>query len=276
MTFAGFLLFALFAIACIYLGFALYLLFWQARLVYRPARELSATPSQRGLKFDDVNFESQDHLRLHGWYVPCPSARGVILFCHGNTGNISHRLELLEILNRLHYDVFIFDYRGYGKSEGVPSEQGTYLDALAAWHYLINVREKTAAQIVVLGRSLGGAIAARLAAEVGPRALILESSFRSMPLLASELYPYLPINMLTRLKYPTEQALAGVKCPLLVVHSIDDELIPFHHSQHLFDHFRGETKELLRIRGRHDDGFLHSGLRYESGLRDFLHRYAAN
>ena len=276
MTFSGILFVALLVIACIYLGFALYLLLWQARLVYRPARELSATPSQRGLKFEEVNFASEDRTRLHGWYVPCLSARGVILFCHGNTGNISHRLELLNILNRLHYDVFIFDYRGYGKSDGVPTELGTYQDASAAWNYLINEREKTAAQIVILGRSLGGAIAAWLAAKVDPRALILESSFRSMPLLASELYPYLPIKILTRLKYPTEQALVGVKCPLLIVHSVDDELIPFHHSQHLFDHFCGDTKELIRIRGRHDDGFLHSGLLYESGLRDFLHRYASN
>lgn len=276
MTFSGVLFLALFIIACIYLGFSLYLLVWQARLVYKPVRELSATPSQRGLKFDEVSFESEDRTRLHGWYVPCPSARGVVLFCHGNTGNISHRLELLDILNRLHYDVFIFDYRGYGKSDGLASEQGTYQDALAAWNYLIKVREKTAAQIVIHGRSLGGAIAAWLAAKVSPRALILESSFRSMPLLASELYPYLPIKFLTRLKYPTEQALAGVTCPLLIVHSVDDELIPFHHSQHLFDHFSGHSKELIRIRGRHDDGFLHSGLLYESGLRDFLHRYAAN
>lgn len=275
MTIIGSVLLLLLILLSAYIGFALYLFFWQSRLVYHPDSTITATPDQRGLTFEDITLQTKDGVRLNGWYVPSESARGVVLFCHGNTGNISHRLELLGILHRLHYDTFIFDYRGYGKSEGVPSEQGTYLDVDTAWRYLVEQREWNPARIVILGRSLGGAIAAWLASKVSPRALIIESSFRSMPDLASDIYPALPVRWITRLRYPTQQWLASVKCPLLMIHSIHDELIPFEHGQALFNGYHGAVKEFLPIRGRHDDGFLHSGGTYESGLRNFLLKHAS-
>lgn len=270
----GLILVILFFVSA-YIVFALYLFFWQARLVYQPEATISATPDQRGLKYEEVDLNTEDGVRLHGWYIPCESARGVVLFCHGNSGNISHRLEMLGILHRLHYATFIFDYRGYGKSEGVPSELGTYRDVDSAWRYLVEQREWNPEQIVILGRSLGGAIAAWLAARVAPRALVIESSFRSLPDLASDLYPAVPVRWITRIRYPTQQWLANVKCPLLLIHSVHDELIPFEHSQALFAGYSGAAKELVSIRGRHDDGFLHSGGTYESGLRNFLLKHAS-
>lgn len=144
------------------LSFALIYIF-QSRFVYYPIRTLSPNPSSIGLRFEDVHFETADGVQLSGWFIPCNGARGVILFCHGNAGNISHRLDSIAIFHRLGLDVFIFDYRGYGESEGKPTEYGTYQDAEAAWQYLIEERKVNPRRVVVFGRSIGGALAAWLA-----------------------------------------------------------------------------------------------------------------
>lgn len=262
-------------LAAIYAGFALLLFFYQSKLIYLPdigGREITATPRDIGLKYESVTLVAGDGVRLHGWFVPAKSERGVLLFFHGNAGNISHRLGSLEIFNRLGLSILIFDYRGYGQSEGAPSEQGTYRDAEAAWRYLIEKRDIPAHRIVLFGRSLGGAIAAWLAARHTPQALIIESVFTSVPDMASQMYPFLPVRLLARFQYNTRQNLEAVNCPLLVIHSPEDEIVPIEHGRRLFDS-ANKPKQFLNIRGDHNNGFIASGHIYVNGLNEFLDIY---
>ncbi len=245
---------------------------FQSRFVYYPERTLLADPRIIELQFESVHFETADGVELAGWFIPCDSARALILFFHGNAGNISHRLESIEIFHRLGLDIFIFDYRGYGQSEGKPSEHGTYEDAEAAWRYLIEERQVTSSQVIVFGRSIGGAIASRLAQSHMPRALILESTFTSLRDVATTLYPYLPVRLFLRLEYDTAEYLSRVDCPVLIVHSRDDEIMPFSHARRLFEVSR-EPKELLEIAGTHNEGFITSGRHYEEGLNAFISQY---
>ena len=256
-------------VALVYIGFSLLIYVWQPRLLYFPSLQIEATPAQVGLAFQEVSLESEDQLKLAAWFVPVENGRGVILFCHGNGGNISHRLDSLLIFHRLGYNILIFDYRGYGQSEGTPSEEGTYLDAEAAWQYLVQDKGFTDHQIVLFGRSLGGAVAARLATRHDPGGLILESVFTSVPDMAAELYPLLPTRLLSRYRYNTRQALAGVNAPLLVVHSPGDEIISFAHGRKLYQ-AANQPKSFLEISGDHNSGFITSGHKYQQGLGSFL------
>ena len=259
-------------IAGAYIAFAGFIFIFQSQYVYYPERVLSMDPSSIDLDFESVSFETSDGVRLSGWFVPSKDARGVILFCHGNAGNISHRLESIQIFYRLRLDTFIFDYRGYGQSEGKPSENGTYRDADAAWEYLVKERQVNPNEIIVFGRSLGGAIAAWLAQAQAPGALILESAFTSVPDIAGKLYPYLPLRLISRFKYDMAKYLDDVNCPVLVVHSRQDEIMPFSHGQRLFE-MAGEPKTFLEISGSHNEGFITSGEAYEKGLDTFISDY---
>ncbi len=251
---------------------ALALFSFQSRMIYYPelpSRELLSTPAQIGLEYESVYMNTADGLRLHGWFLPARGARKVLLFCHGNAGNISHRLDSLKLFHDLGLNVLIFDYRGYGRSQGKPSEQGTYDDAEAVWNHLTQERDFAAQDIIVFGRSLGAAIAAELAARHPPGALILESGFISVPDLASDLYPWLPVRWLARFSYNTRAYLGAVSSPVLVAHSRDDEIIPFKHGEKLFT-IANELKRFLELRGGHNDGFYVSQTIYVKGLSDFL------
>ena len=168
-----------------YIGLAVLLMVFQSRFIYFPERAIYANPDEIGLSYEAVSFEASDEVGLVGWFVPAEQSRGVVLFCHGNAGNISHRLESIQAFNRLGLDTFIFDYRGYGRSEGRTTERGTYRDAEAAWRYLVEGRQVDPSQMVIFGRSLGGTIAAWLVQERPPKALILESTFTSVPDMAA-------------------------------------------------------------------------------------------
>lgn len=251
----------------------------QDRLIYFPERELALTPRVYKFDYGDVSLSTEDGVRLHGWFVPAPRARATLLYLHGNGGNISHRLEKIAIFRALGLDVLIVDYRGYGKSEGSPDEQGTYRDARAAWVHLTQQRGLAPARIIVYGESLGGAVASTLAAELSaeraPRALIVESSFTSAADLGQELYPWLPVRWLSRYRYDGRAAIAKVRAPVLVIHSRADEIIPFRHGEALFA-AANEPKRFLEIRGGHNDGFLSSGAQYVEGIDAFLREYGNN
>jgi len=248
------------------LGFA-----FQGKIVYHPIRSMDATPTDGGMSYDDIFFEAADGVKLNGWFVPADDARGVVIFCHGNAGNISNRLDTLRIFHALRLSTLIFDYRGYGLSDGKPSEEGTYLDAEAAWRHLTEVKGIPPEQIFVHGRSLGGAIAADLAAKHRPRGLILESTLTSVPDRAAEIYFWLPARVLSRFRYDTENALRRVQCPVLIVHSLDDRLIPFSHGRALEQAAPGEV-DFLEISGDHNWGFVTSGERYTDGLGAFVEK----
>lgn len=261
--------------AGVYIGLSVLLLFFQHRFIFFPVKELEGSPKALGLAHEEVWFTASDGLKLHGWFIPAENPRGTLLFCHGNAGNISHRLDSIRIFNQLGLDVFIFDYRGYGLSEGRPTEEGTYRDAEAAWGYLVEGRGIAPSEIVLFGRSLGGAIAAWLAQERSPAALILESAFTSVSEVGATVFPYLPISSICRFGYQTKDYLKRTACPVLVVHSLEDEMIPFRFGKDLFGAAPG-PKKFLEIRGGHNDGFFISGEIYVEGLKAFLGEYLTN
>ena len=252
------------------LGVVLY--FMQEKMVFLaglPGRALEATPRDAGFEFDDVRLETADGISLHGWYVHAPGSRGTVLFLHGNAGNISHRLDSIAVFRELGLDTFIIDYRGYGQSEGKPGEEGTYRDAEAAWQYLVTQRGENPARIIIFGRSIGGGVAAWLAARHKAAALIIESSFTSAVDMAARLYPFMPVRLISRLKYPVADYVARVECPVLIVHSRDDEIIPFAMGKALYE-AAPAPKAFLELRGDHNMGFLLSLDRYREGLDRFI------
>lgn len=238
--------------------------------IYFPDRELEANPTARGLEFEDVFFRSDDGVRLHGWFVS--GSRNVTwLWFHGNAGNISHRLENMRLLrDELGVSVFLFDYRGYGRSEGTPSEEGTYRDAEAALAYLRDQDGVHRDRVVYFGRSLGAAVAVHLATRHPPYALILESPFPSIPYMARRAYPFLPVWPLLRTRYDSQEKMAHVKAPLLVLHGDADDTVPLEGARMLFD-AANQPKEFQVIPGAgHNDTYVVGGRSYFAALRGFL------
>lgn len=256
----------------IYLVALAALYFFQDRLLYFPTREVRETPELIGLVFDEATLRTDDGVSLNGWFVPADSATATILFCHGNAGNIGDRLESIAQFHRMGLAVFIFDYRGYGQSAGRASEKGTYRDAEAAWNYLTNEKGIDPKTIVIFGRSLGGAIATWLATQHRPGALIVESSFTSVPDIAARHYPYLPVRLLSRFQYNSKENIARVTAPVMIAHSPDDNLVPYRHGEVLFA-AANEPKEFLKLSGSHNEGFLQSAQLYENSLSAFITKY---
>jgi len=243
-----------------------------ASYIYYPERDIRLTPRSVGLTYTDVTMQTSDGVTINAWWVPAKNPRATVLFCHGNGGNISYYLETLKVFNRLELCALIFDYRGYGRSTGKPSEKGTYLDAEAAWNYLTQAQKIAPGQIIVWGRSLGGAIAARTAARHPAGMLILESSFTSIPEVARAHIAWLPAWVMARYRYETVRYLAQVTVPTLVIHSPEDEITPFAHGKKLFENLPG-PKAFLEIKGSHNQGFIDSLALYESGIDAFIDTY---
>ncbi len=261
---------SVFAIGYAVLAAALF--FYQPNLLYfpdMPTREIEATPGDIGLEFEALTLTTRDDEQLDAWFIPADPARAVVLFCHGNAGNISHRLESIRLFHELGLSVLIFDYRGYGQSTGKPTEKGTYRDADAAWDYLVEQRGISAEHIILFGRSLGASIAADLATRQSAAVVVLESAFTSVPDIAAKLYPWLPVRWLSRYQYDTRKKLASIHSPVLIVHSRDDEIISYSNGEQLFEAAR-EPKQFLPLRGGHNDGFLVSGKDYIRGLDTFI------
>ncbi len=256
----------------VYLVLAGYLYFFQHRMVYIPFSEVEADPSHRGLLFEDIFLEAGNEM-IHAWFVPAEDERGVVLFCHGNAGNISHRLQTIELLNSMDMSVMIFDYQGYGKSSGSPGEKKTYQDARAAWDYLVKDKNIEPERIFIFGRSLGGAVAADLAAQTNPAGVILESTFTSVPDLGSEMFFFLPVRLLSRFEYDTRGKLKEISSPIKIIHSQDDEIIPLAHGLKLWES-APEPRYFTRIRGSHNSGFMDSREIYMRELDIFFSKYS--
>lgn len=241
-------------------------------VLYRPESAIRQTPEHASLAFEDVSFTSRGGVRLSGWWIPAANPRGTVLFCHGNGGNISTCLDTAIILNSLGLNLLLFDYRGYGDSKGTPTEQGTYDDAEAAWEYLVEGRKVRPEKVIVWGRSLGGPIAARTAAEHPAGLVVMESTFVSLRQLVDDRFLRVPSWALSGYAYDTEKHLGKVAVPVLVIHSPDDGMIPFAHGRTIYDSIRG-PKFFLEIRGDHNRGYVDSRQAYESGISDFLMRH---
>jgi fermentation-respiration switch protein FrsA (DUF1100 family) len=252
----------------------LWMYFQQPKIIFYPMRGMNQTPANWGLEYEDVTLTTADGVQLNGWYIPHKQSekllsKKVLLFFHGNAGNISHRRESIEIFHNSGLNVFIFDYRGYGKSQGKPGEQGFYQDATAAWRYLTEDKGFAADQILLFGRSLGGAVAAKLASEVQAHGLILESSFSSAPDFAKAVFPLLARLVIKRYDFNTAESVQHVKYPVLVLHSPNDEIMPFHLGEKVFKS-ANQPKRFIQMKGGHNDGFLLSQPEYQQELVEWL------
>ncbi|MHC4293244.1 MAG: alpha/beta hydrolase [Planctomycetota bacterium] len=260
-----------------YVIMALALFFMQPHFVYFPTHELEYTPRDLDLDFEEVTFETDDGIKLNAWYIPAPDASIVILFFHGNGGNISHRLDSINLFYEMGLNCFVFDYRGYGLSEGKLTEQGTYIDACTAYQWLRNEKKFEPQNIIFFGRSLGASIASQLAGEVEARSLVIESAFTSVIDIGRKLYPYLPVRWFARFYYPTIDYIKKVNCPVMIIHSYEDEMIPFEFGLKLHE-AANEPKKFIEISGSHNDGFITSGDTYTNAWLkwlEFLKEYEA-
>ena len=266
--------------ALAYGAIALLVFLFQERLVYYPqmGRDQRLDPRDYGLRHTALTLTTPDGEQLDAWFVPSPGSDAVALIFHGNAGNMTQRMDTIAMFHRLGYGVLIFDYRGYGRSTGRPSEEGLYRDAMAAWEYLTRERGVAPGRIVLFGESLGGAVAARLAAQMDeaarPGALVLASSFTSARELAADIYPWLPTRGLVRLRYDTRAALANINCPVFVAHSPDDDIIPFRHGQLLYE-AAGEPRAFLQMAGGHNEGFIFMLPAWVGALGAFLETHVA-
>jgi len=260
-------IFAVFFIA--YLGLGMILFLMQPTFLYAPVSEVSHTPAELGLDFESVVFRSCDGLKLAGWYIPAENSKLTVLFCHGNGGNMMHRLDSINLFYNLGLNCFIFDYRGYGQSQGKVSEQGTYLDAAAAYKWLTEEKKILPNNIITFGRSLGGSIAAQLASKVEVGSLVIESCFTSYVDMGRKLYPYMPVRWFARFSYNTIDYLRTVHCPVMIIHSRDDEIVPFEFGRQLYG-AANEPSKFIEIAGSHNDGYLVSGRIYKKAWTEWI------
>jgi len=252
--------------------FILFLKYYEKKGIYFPVRELDLTPKEIGLEFEDVYFLSSDGIKLNGWYIPTSESRTTVLFCHGNAGNIGHRVEIIDMLCKLGLDIFIYDYRGYGRSQGSPSEEGLYLDAQAACKYLIDKRNLNEGSIVVYGKSIGANVAIELCSKVRPAALISDSAFTSALEMGKKLFPFLPIKWFITVKYDALSKIKDITIPKLIIHSKDDEIIPFQHGRKLFEAAL-EPKEFYRMQGGHNEAIFMAREDFVKKIDAFLQKH---
>lgn len=264
-------LFGVILLILLFAVYTVYLYFNQSKYVYFPTSDITATPSDAGLFYEDIMLKTSDGINISGWYIPAENQRGTILFFHGNGGNISHRIEFIEMFYELNLSTFIIDYRGYGKSEGKPSEEGTYFDAEAAWDYLVDEKKINPSRIIIYGRSLGAPIGARLAEKHKPATLILDSTFTSIKDIGARLYPFLPVRRFFKFEYNTIEYLKEADCPVLIIHSRDDSYIPFSHAERLFE-VVDNKKELVETFGDHNTNFIVSREDYKNSIDFFINR----
>jgi fermentation-respiration switch protein FrsA (DUF1100 family) len=253
--------------------------FIEKRLIFHPDKSNDhTTPDAYGIQYDDVTFRTEDGLNLNGWFVPgkksLPDADlHTLLWFHGNSGNINRRLDNIKMLHdRVPVNVFIFDYRQYGKSEGKISEQGTYIDARAALAYLHSRNDINNEKIIFFGRSLGSAVAVELAVQEKCRALILETPFTSIKEMGKKLYPFLPFTFFLRTKYDSLSKIRDIKVSTLIMHGDKDELVPIEQGKMLYEK-ANEPKEFYTIPGAmHNDTHIVGGEEYFDVIRDFVNK----
>ena len=239
----------------------------EKKVVFFPMREIETTPAAYGMAYEEVFFKSTDGCKLHGWFLPVEGAAWTILFCHGNAGNISHRLEKISIFRDLGLQVFLFDYRGYGRSAGSPDEKGVYRDAEAAFDYLVREKHIEPSRIVLFGESLGGAVAIDLAGKRPAGGLIAESTIFSAEAMAGHMG--FPAPFLLNMRFDAGRKIKTLKTPKLILHSVDDEIVPYAQGRMLFEAAAG-PKAFAELRGSHNSTFLDSTGTYKRAVRDFL------
>jgi fermentation-respiration switch protein FrsA (DUF1100 family) len=238
--------------------------------VYFPTRQICENPESVGLRYQDIHLVTDDHVRIHGWFLPHEGAAGTILIFHGNGGNIGDRVAWLRMLHELGLHILIIDYRGYGRSEGKPFEKGLYRDAHAAYAWWTKVRKPRGDRLILLGESLGGAVAVHLAANAAPAGLILQSTFTSARDMAKTLFPIGLLLPLAKVHYDSAGTISRVPCPKLIIHGSRDEIVPFELGKKLFD-MAPSPKSFYAVQGAgHNDLPWVAGAEYLLRMKEFL------
>ncbi|MCD4780318.1 MAG: alpha/beta hydrolase [Candidatus Omnitrophica bacterium] len=242
----------------------------EQKMIFHPDKTLDRSPEDIGLFYEDIFFYTKDKIQLNGWFIPAEQAEKTVLFFHGNAGNISHRLEIIDFFHRLNMNVFIIDYRGYGKSAGNPSEKGLYKDARASYDYLIHRPDIDPEKIIVYGKSLGGVAAIDLAANIRVSGLIVDSCLTSAKMMAARMAPGIPSFLLTA-RLDSINKIQSVLCPKLFIHSPQDEVIPYQMGRELYEKAQA-PKKFLKIHGGHNDGFHISGTEIQREVKALLNQ----
>jgi len=241
------------------------------RLIFHPTSDIARTPRDVGLEYQDLYFTTADNVRLNGWFIPHPLASATMIWFHGNAGNIGDRVDNIKILHeKIRISIFIFDYRGYGRSPGSSSEATTYLDGEAAMNFVRSQLQVESKNLLIFGRSLGAAVAAEMASRHDSRAVILESPFASIGEMAGLMLPVVPIGPLLSAKFDVIAKVGKITAPLLVLHGDQDEIIPFEQGQRVFAAAR-QPKQFYPIKGaNHNDTFIAGGNGYYERLKSFI------
>jgi pimeloyl-ACP methyl ester carboxylesterase len=260
-------------------GLYLLLRSYEQSYVFHPSTTLTRTPQDIDLPFDSVILAAADEVNIHGWFIPeHPSeeenpVRDVapsLLFFHGGDGNCSDRLQKIRLFHDIGFDVFIIDYRGYGKSGGMPSERGLANDALAAYSYLVEKRGVKPQRLYLYGEDLGAAVAIDLATKARAAGLITEAASASVIGEIEQAWPFIPWQYLLRNKFDSVAKIRDVHIPVLFIHSADDDVVSFNDSRRLFALAR-EPRQLVEIHGAHNDAFVNSFDAYYDAISQFVH-----
>jgi fermentation-respiration switch protein FrsA (DUF1100 family) len=239
--------------------------------LYFPLKTIEANPGDIGLYYEDIIVTTGDGVDINLWYIPADRPAATIIFCHGNGGNISHRLEKIRLLNGIGLNVLIFDYRGYGSSGGSPSEEGLYLDASAVFGYLVNIRMVPSDRLILYGESLGAAVAIDLAGKYDVAGIIIEGGFSSVKEMAKRIFPFVP-GFIYKSRFDSLSGIRNVNVPKLFFHAGEDEIVPLELGRKIYDAASG-PKEFVQINGGHNDSFLVSEEMYLREIESFTERY---
>ncbi len=259
---------SVFLLAAILVFLFFFIRFLEKKSLYFPVQTIDATPDNIGLDYEEIFVTTKDGVQLSAWFIPSGSTRATLLFSHGNGGNISHRLEKIKILNKLNLDVLIFDYRGYGMSKGSPSEKGLYRDAEAMYDFLIKERKISPRKIVGYGESLGGAVIINMAMKHEVGGLIIEDSFTSVRDMSRKYFPFIP-SFVYKSKFDSLTKIKSIKAPKLILHSVNDEIVPFEQGKKLFEN-APEPKGFVQLQGGHNDAFLISQDVFAAKIDSFI------
>jgi len=260
-------------ISYLIVGIVLFLIFvryLESTSIFYPERTVAGTPQNLGLPFEDVAITTQDNVKLHGWLIKAPAARSTLIFFHGNAGNIGGRLGKIDLFHHMGLNVLIIDYRGYGNSEGHPTEQGIYDDATATYDYLLQRDDMQGQNVISYGASLGGAVAIDLAVQRTVSCVIVDSAFSSAADMAKRIYPFIP-SFLIKTKMDSLSKIKNISVPVLFIHSIEDRTVPIALGKKLYDAAPGQ-KEFIEITGSHNDGHFYNEEKIRNGIGAFLNK----
>ena len=254
------------------LGIFVLVKFLEQTSVFYPGKGIDITPSQAGMQFEDLYLTTKDHIKINAWLIKSAPESSTILFAHGNAGTMSQRVMKIKFLRDMGLNVLAFDYRGYGRSQGHPSEEGIYLDAQAAYDYLQTRKDIDHKRIIAYGVSLGGIVVIDLATKRKCAALIIDSSITSAKDMGKRLYPFLPSFMMS-LKFDSLSKVSHISAPKLFMHSPQDHTVPFAMSQELFSKAM-EPKKFISTYGGHNDGILLNDQKISDDFMKFLRTYS--